>query len=148
MNKLFAAACDVLMAWDACRQEPLEFAIEELKEASAWWDNMPAVVCLCGSTRFWKTFQEASLKETLAGRIVLSIGAASGTDDDHFGNLDRAQYDRIKAELDALHLKKIEMADQVLILNVDNYIGESTARELAHARKLGKVIRFWSEEVK
>ncbi|MGN6698497.1 MAG: helix-turn-helix domain-containing protein, partial [Thermomicrobiales bacterium] len=49
----------------------------------------PTVVCLCGSTRFWRTFQQASLQETLAGRIVLSIGAASGTDDEHFGNLPR-----------------------------------------------------------
>jgi hypothetical protein len=106
----------------------------------------PVVVCLCGSTRFWRTFQEASLKETLAGRIVLSIGAASGTDDDHFGNLPREEYDRVKQELDALHFRKIEMADEVLILNVGGYIGESTGRELAHAQALGKRVRFWEEE--
>ena len=40
----------------------------------------PTIVCLCGSTRFWREFQRASLRETLAGKIVLSIGAASGTD--------------------------------------------------------------------
>lgn len=102
----------------------------------------PSIVCLCGSTRFWRTFQQASLAETLAGRIVLSIGAASGTDDEHFGNLPRAEYDRIKADLDALHLRKIELADEVLILNVDGYIGESTRRELEHAQALGKVIRY------
>lgn len=106
----------------------------------------PTIVCLCGSTRFWRTFQQAGLEETMAGRIVLSIGAASGTDDDHFGNLPKSEYDRIKEELDQLHLRKIEMADQVLILNVNNYIGESTARELAHAKSLGKQIRFWTEE--
>jgi hypothetical protein len=109
-------------------------------------EGRPVVVCLCGSTRFWRTFQEASLKETLAGRIVLSIGAASGTDDDHFGNLPREEYDRVKQELDALHFRKIEMADEVLILNVGGYIGESTGRELAHARALGKRVRFWEEE--
>lgn len=102
----------------------------------------PTIVCLCGSTRFWRTFQQASLTETLAGKIVLSIGAASGTDDDHFGNLPRDEYDRIKAELDELHLRKIDLADEVLILNVGGYIGESTARELAYAQRLGKTVRF------
>jgi hypothetical protein len=100
------------------------------------------IVCLCGSTRFWREFQRASLRETLAGRIVLSIGAASGTDDEHFGNLPRPEYDRIKAMLDDLHLRKIELADEVLVLNVGGYIGESTSRELKHAQRLGKTIRF------
>ena len=102
----------------------------------------PVIVCLCGSTRFWREFQRASLRETLAGRIVLSIGAASGTDDEHFGNLPRPEYDRIKAMLDDLHLRKIELADEVLVLNVGGYIGESTSRELKHAQRLGKTIRF------
>lgn len=109
--------------------------------------GFPTIVCLCGSTRFWRTFQEASLRETLAGKIVLSIGAASGTDDEHFGNMPREEYDRVKTMLDELHMRKIELADEVLILNCGGYIGESTARELAHARELGKVIRFWEEPV-
>ena len=104
--------------------------------------NKPKIVCLCGSTRFWRTFQKAGLDETLAGNIVLSIGAASGTNDDHFGNLPKDEYDRIKRELDSLHLRKIDIADEVLILNVDGYIGNSTARELFYARSLGKPIRF------
>lgn len=107
--------------------------------------DRPLIVCLCGSTRFWRTFQQASLQETLAGKIVLSIGAASGTDDEHFGNLPRAEYDRVKQMLDELHLRKIDLADEVLILNVDGYIGESTARELAYARDRGKTVRFWEE---
>lgn len=83
----------------------------------------------------------------MAGEIVLSIGAASGTDDDHFGNLPRDEYDRVKSMLDELHLRKIDIADEVLILNVDGYIGESTARELAYARSLGKQVSFWEPEV-
>lgn len=102
----------------------------------------PTVVCLCGSTRFWRTFQEQSLAETLAGRIVLSIGAASGTDDQHFGNLPREEYERVKTQLDELHMRKINLCDEVLILNVNGYIGESTARELAYARKIGRRVRF------
>lgn len=106
----------------------------------------PLIVCLCGSTRFWRTFQAASLAETIGGRIVLSIGAASGTDDEHFGNLPRAEYDALKARLDELHLRKIDLADEVVILNVDGYIGESTRREMEYARARGKPVRFWEEE--
>lgn len=102
----------------------------------------PTVVCLCGSTRFWREFQRAGLEETMAGRIVLSIGAASGTGDEHFGNLPREEYDRIKAMLDELHLRKIDLADEVLILNVGGYVGESTDRELAYARAQNKRVRF------
>jgi hypothetical protein len=108
-----------------------------------WFDAArPTIVCLCGSTRFWREFQRASLRETMAGKIVLSIGAATGTDDEHFGNLPQEEYDRIKVELDELHLRKIDLADEVLILNVDGYIGESTGRELAYARRAGKFVRF------
>lgn len=105
----------------------------------------PRIVCLCGSTLFWKTFQQASLLETLAGKIVLSIGAMTGSDDDHFQHLPKEHYEKVKAELDELHLRKIELADEVLILNVGGYVGESTQRELDYARKLGKRVRLWDE---
>lgn len=122
-----------------------EQLIDTLEMALAKAEGFPEIVCLCGSTRFWRTFQEASLKLTMEGKIVLSIGAASGTDDQHFGSLPKAEYDRIKTELDQLHFRKIELANRVLVLNVEGYIGPSTANELAYARKLGKRISFWEE---
>ena len=102
----------------------------------------PKIVCLCGSTRFWREFQSASLQETLQGKIVLSIGAASGTNDEHFGHLPREEYDRIKENLDVLYLRKIDLADEVLILNVGGYIGQSTRKELDYALVHGKPVRF------
>lgn len=109
-------------------------------------NERPVITCLCGSTRFWREFQAASLRETLAGKIVLSIGAASGTDDEHFGNLPREDYDRVKAMLDTLHLRKIDLCDEVLILNKDGYLGESTRRELAYALEHGKRVRWLEPE--
>ena len=104
--------------------------------------DFPKIVCLCGSTRFWREFQRASLRETMAGKIVLSIGAATGTDDEHFGNLPQDEYDRIKSMLDELHMRKIDLADEVLILNVDGYIGESTRNERNYALQTGKRVRY------
>lgn len=127
---------------------------QEGGRATGWYKTLPAgfpcIVCLCGSTRFWREFQRAGLEETLKGNIVLSIGAASGTDDEHFGNLPREEYDRVKTMLDNLHLRKIDLADEVLILNKDGYIGESTRRELEYALSQHKIIRFLepSDQVK
>ncbi len=105
----------------------------------------PRIVCLCGSTRFWKTFQEMSLQLTLDGVIVLSIGAASDTDDEHFGNLPREEYEGLKERLDELHKRKIDLADEILVLNVDDYIGESTRSELDYARAHGKRVRWLTQ---
>lgn len=105
-------------------------------------EGKPTIVCLCGSTRFWATFQEASLQETLAGKIVLSVGAATASDDVHFGHLPPDEVRSIKERLDELHLRKIDLADEVLILNQDGYLGESTRRELVYAVIHHKRVRF------
>lgn len=126
---------------------------EQVKRLTGFYDDdgtqdkpeRPTVVCLCGSTRFWRIFQEASLRETLAGRIVLSIGAAVASDEEHFGHLSDDEKAAIKERLDELHLRKIDMANEVLILNVGGYIGDSTRRELAYAQAHGKRVR-WLEE--
>lgn len=141
MQRIVSQAKEVVTYWHEFGPEGLEVPIDQLTRALE--ESFPRIVCLCGSTRFWRIFQEAGLRETLAGKIVLSIGAASGTDDQHFGNLPKEEYDRVKEMLDQLHFKKIELADEVLILNLDGYVGPSTSRELAYARKLGKVVRFW-----
>jgi hypothetical protein len=104
--------------------------------------DFPTIVCLCGSTRFWREFQQASLRETLDGNIVLSISTASGTDDEHFGNLDRDAYNAVKTGLDQLHKRKIDLADEILVLNVGGYIGDSTRSEIEHAEITGKPIRW------
>lgn len=106
----------------------------------------PTIVCLCGSTRFKDAFVKAQLDETLAGRIVLTIGCNMKSDTEIFGHMSEAEREVVKAKLDKLHLEKILLADEVLILNVGGYVGESTARELAYARGLGKVIRFLDPE--
>ena len=101
----------------------------------------PKIVCLCGSTRFMDAFQEANLRETLAGRIVLTIGVNTKSGDVSYASQE------VKDRLDKLHLHKVKLADEVLILNVDGYIGESTGRELAFAVAHGKKVRFLDEKL-
>lgn len=102
----------------------------------------PTIVCLCGSTRFGEHFRTAQFQETLDGKIVLTIGCNMKSDDDLFSNVAEPLKIQIKKQLDELHLRKIDLADQVLILNVNSYIGESTKKELEYAIEHEKVIRF------
>lgn len=102
----------------------------------------PTVVCLCGSTRFLDQFREAEKLETLAGRIVLSIGVAVRDNDPFWEGKDQV---KIKEELDWLHKRKIDMADQILVINVGGYYGSSTRSEIEYALATGKPIRWWEE---
>lgn len=102
----------------------------------------PKVVCLCGSTRFADAWKHAHREESLAGRIVLSVGVMIHAGDEPIRD-DGPQ----KRALDELHLRKIDLADEVLVLNVGGYVGESTRREIAYAQAHGKPIR-WLEAVR
>lgn len=100
------------------------------------------IVCLCGSTRFSQAFQDANLHETLAGKIVLSIGCDMRSDNEIFAQMSDWEKTCTKRLLDLLHLDKIELADEVLILNVGGYMGESTRKEHDYALSLNKVVRY------
>lgn len=99
----------------------------------------PEIVVLCGSTRFVDEFNRQRKELTEAGIIVLSIEVvttqARDVDPQHVNPT-------LKAALDELHLRKIDLADRVHVLNVDFYIGESTTREIEYATKLGKPITY------
>ena len=106
--------------------------------------GVPQIVCLCGSSRFYVEFQAANLRETLAYRIVLSIGCDTKSDADIFG-MSSSEVDHIKQWLDWLHKRKIDMSDEILVLNKDGYIGSSTRSEIEHAYKRQKHIRYLEE---
>lgn len=98
-------------------------------------DNLHChVVCLCGSTRFRDKFTEANRRETMAGRIVVAPGVFA-----HSGD---PLTDEDKRRLDELHLRKIDMADSVLVVNPGGYIGDSTRREIAYAERTGKQVDY------
>ena len=98
--------------------------------------SRPRIVVLCGSTRFPADYEAARRQETLAGRIVLDTGGVYG----HCEGMDMDG--PLKAMLDELHIAKIDLADEILILNRGGYIGDQTRREIAYARGQGKTVRF------
>lgn len=106
----------------------------------------PVVGCLCGSTKFKEMFVTANFVETLAGKIVLSIGCDRYSDQELFGHLNPVELRVIKFRLDELHKRKIDLADEILVLDVGGYIGDSTRSEIEYAQLHNKRIRYLSGE--
>lgn len=104
--------------------------------------KFPRVVCLCGSTRFMDAFFDEGWRLTLDGKIVLSVGVWREGPTDHDGEWIGEE---VKQRLDQLHLRKIDLADEVLVLNVGGYIGESTRSEIEYAQKIGRPVSYLEE---
>lgn len=104
--------------------------------------SFPAIVCLCGSTKFMDYFHLANLQETLAGNIVLSVGVDMNAEKMRLEAIYGKDLREVKAKLDDLHKYKIDMCDQVLVINPGDYIGESTREEIIYAGMWHKKIRF------
>ncbi|WP_432160933.1 hypothetical protein [Streptomyces sp. NRRL F-5630] len=105
--------------------------------------GLPRIVAICGSTRFMTEMNEADLRETAAGRIVVKPGCDMKSP--HALWSDPVEAEALKARLDALQRAKIRLADEVLV--VGDYIGDSTRAEIAYARSLGKPVRFTHPQV-
>ena len=106
---------------------------------------VPRIAVLCGSTRFGEAFREENLRLTLAGQIVLSIGCDTKSDGDlaAAGSFGLRSPGTVKADLDALHKRKIDLADYVLVVSDESgYFGESTVSEIRYALRLGKPVEF------
>jgi hypothetical protein len=95
----------------------------------------PMVVTLCGSTKFKKQFEEAMAALTLQGKIVLSVG--------FFEQSDQVAVTEEQVKLfGRLHLHKIDMSDEIYVINVNGYIGESTKREIDYATRKGIKVSY------
>lgn len=71
---------------------------------------------------------------TFAGIIVVAPGEA----EDAAGSISSER----KTMLDMFHLRKIDLAGQMLVVNPGGHIGESTGKDIAYARANGKPASF------
>jgi len=101
------------------------------------------VITLCGSTRFKDEFMEAQKKLTLEGNIVISVGLFGHAGDaEVWENMNEGTLTKTKEMLDDMHKRKIDMADEIYVINVGGYIGSSTQSEIEYAIASGKHIRY------
>ncbi len=94
------------------------------------------VITLCGSTRFKDEFLESQKRLTLEGNVVISVGLFGHSGDEEVWT------EGVKDMLDRQHLAKIDLADEIFVINVGGYIGDSTRREIAYAEFKGKSIAY------
>ena len=97
------------------------------------------VITLCGSTRFKDEFLRQQARLTLEGNIVISVGLFGHAGDDVVWE------DGIKEMLDDMHKRKIDMADEIFVINKNGYIGSSTASEIAYAENKNIPVRYLEE---
>ena len=94
------------------------------------------IITLCGSTRFKDEFLEAQKRLTLEGNIVISVGLFGHSGDEE------VWAENIKPMLDDMHLRKIDLADEIFVINPGGYIGSSTRKEIEYAHSTGKEVRY------
>lgn len=99
------------------------------------------VITLCGSTKFKDDFIREQKRLTLEGNIVISVGLFGHSGDDEVFT------EGVKEMLDDVHKRKIDMADEIFVINKNGYVGSSTKSEIEYAHNHGKVVRYM-EEVK
>ena len=101
------------------------------------------VITLCGSTRFKNEFMEAQKDLTLKGNIVISVGLFGHSGDNEvWEQMDEGTLTKTKEMLDDMHKRKIDMSDEIFVINVGGYIGESTKSEIEYAKKHNKKANY------
>lgn len=94
------------------------------------------VITMCGSTKFKNEFLQEQKRLTLEGNIVFSVGFFEQCEGG--APLTPAQ----KKMLDAMHRRKIDMSDEIFVVNKDGYIGESTSSEIEYAIQRGVKVKY------
>ena len=94
------------------------------------------IITLCGSTKFRDEYIAAQKRLTLEGNIVISVGLFGHSGDDEVWS------ESTKEMLDDMHLRKIDLADEIFVINVGGYIGPSTKNEIEYVKKSGKGVRY------
>ncbi len=102
--------------------------------------DLPKIITLCGSSRFVAEMAVLAWNMEKQGAIVLSLHlmpAGYPCAGDHL-----AEAEGVAAQMDELHLRKIDLSDEIFVVNKGGYIGQSTAREIEYAKRKGKPVNF------
>ncbi len=100
------------------------------------------IVCLVGSNRFGETFDQVDFAETVGGRIVLRIEFDLDSDDNVLAAIPEEECDAVREELRAGSFRKIDMADEIVVINVGGFVGNFTKELVQYAKKHKKPVRY------
>ncbi|KKL65822.1 hypothetical protein LCGC14_2151170, partial [marine sediment metagenome] len=151
-NRLWAAIrfLDILQH---PKDAPLKKTPENLHSGEAIKGNLhseaapggPKIICLCGSSRFVDTMAVMAWNFEKEGAIAMGLHLLPHwyTDKAHH----QGEHEGVAERMDELHLRKIDLSDEVFVVNVGGYYGDSTAREIEYARDHGKPVRFLEDKI-
>ena len=97
------------------------------------------IITLCGSTKFKDEYLREQKRLSLEGNIVISVGLFGHSGDNEVFT------DGVKEMLDDMHLRKIDLADEIFVINPGGYIGQSTRREIEYALSTSKAVNYLVE---
>ena len=97
------------------------------------------IITLCGSMKFQKEMMEVAQKLALEGKCVLTPVYQVLKNN----KITEEQLIKLKQE----HFKRIELSDTILVINVNNYIGNSTDLEIEYAKELGKKVIYYTDYI-
>jgi hypothetical protein len=120
-------------------RKQLIFTQKELKKITCSFYKMIGkykIITLCGSTKFKEQFIEEQKQLTLEGNIVISVGLFGHSGDDEVWS------ETTKPMLDDMHKRKIDLADEIFVINVGGYIGTSTRSEIDYAIITNKPVKY------
>ena len=104
------------------------------------------VITLCGSTKFKDEFLREQKRLTLEGNIVISVGLFGHSGDNEvWENKSDGELTKTKEMLDDMHKRKIDMADEIFVINKNGYIGSSTKSEIEYAIKTNKKVNYMEQ---
>lgn len=94
------------------------------------------IITLCGSTKFKNEFEAINKELTLRGHIVLNLGCFEQTDDGNYNEYQKRMFEK-------MHKARIDLSTAIMVVNKDNYIGESTQKEIDYAKATNKEVYYW-----
>ncbi len=98
------------------------------------------IITLCGSTKYKDEYLLVNKWLTLQGNVVISVSM--------FGHVDNEPLtEKEKIILDEIHKEKIELSNEIFVIDVNGYIGMSTKNEIEYAKSKEKKIRYLSDEL-
>jgi len=99
------------------------------------------IITVCGSLKFQKEMMEITEKLGKLGNCMLAPVYPT--------NNDKTNYTEEEIKIvGQMHFERIKLADAILVVNVNNYIGESTKKEIEFAKSLDKEIIYYTDLIK
>ena len=97
------------------------------------------IITLCGSTKFKDEFIREQKRLTLESNIILTVGLFGHSGDNEVWN------EGVKEMMDDMHKRRIDLSDEIFVINKNGYIGESTRSEIEYAIKTKKIVKYMEE---